>query len=66
MYTMMTLEQQRVFEQAVELGLVKNLGAAYEVGCAELRRRLQQRKAADEAADKAEAEMFARNQLRLF
>jgi hypothetical protein len=66
MYAMMTLEQQRIFGQAVEQGLVKNLREAYEVGCAELRRQLQKRKAEDEIADKAEAEAFARNQLRLF
>ena len=63
---MMTPEQQRVFEQAVEQGLVKNAKEAYEVGCAKLRRQLQERKTAAEAADKAAAEAMARNQLKLF
>jgi hypothetical protein len=62
----MTLEQQRVFEQSVKQGLVKNEREAYELGAAELRRQLQNQKATTLAAQTAEAEAIARNQLNLF
>lgn len=67
---MMTQEQQRVFEEAVTRGLVKNHRQAYETGCAILRRQLQElkdeEKAKLQAAARAEAEALARNQLPLY
>jgi len=63
---MMTLEQQRIFELAVKQGLVNNEREAYELGAAELRRQLQNQKAATFAAQTAEAEALAKNQLKLF
>jgi hypothetical protein len=62
----MTREQQRVFEDAVTQGLVKNSKEAYEAGCAVLRNELQTTRARREAADRAEAEAVARNQGSLF
>jgi hypothetical protein len=59
----MTVEQQRVFQQAVDQGLVKNAKEAFEVGAAALRRQLQKRKA---QAAAAEAKAITQNQLRLF
>jgi hypothetical protein len=64
MYATMTLEQQRVFEQAVEQGLVKSAKEAYEVGAAALRRQLHERKVQAIAAETAD--MLARKQLSLF
>jgi hypothetical protein len=63
---MMTLEQQRVFEEAVTQGLVKNSKQAYEIGCAALRKQLQEARTRREAAESAEAQAIARNQGSLF
>ena len=67
---MMTREQQHVFDEAVVRGLVKNHKAAYEAGCAALRRQLDELKREEqrklEAAATAEAEAIARNQFKLF
>jgi hypothetical protein len=62
---MMTLEQEHVTEQALACGLVKNHVEAYEIGCAALRRQLQELKEEDaaklDAAARAESEAVARN-----
>jgi hypothetical protein len=58
-----TLEQQRIFQQALDQGLIKNAKEAFEVGAAALRRQLQKRKA---QAAATEAEAMIQNQLRLF
>jgi hypothetical protein len=67
---MMTREQERIFDEAVTRGIVKNHKAAYEIGCAVLRRQLdelrEEEKAKQEAAARAEAEAIARNQFNLF
>ncbi|MBV8772701.1 MAG: hypothetical protein JO166_10310 [Deltaproteobacteria bacterium] len=67
---MMTLEQQHVIDEAVSRGIVKNHKAAYEAGCAALRRQLDELKREEqakiEAAARAEAEAIARNQFNLF
>jgi hypothetical protein len=67
---MMTREQQHVIDEAVVRGLVKNHNAAYEAGCAALRRQLdelkQEEKRKLEAAATAEAEAIARNQFKPF
>lgn len=67
---MMTREQQHVFDEAVTRGIVTNHKAAYEIGCAALRRQLtelkEEEKAKCDAAARAEAEAIARNQFNLF
>jgi len=67
---MMTREQQHVFDEAVVRGLAKNHAAAYEAGCAALRRQLHELKREEarklEAAAKAESEAIARNHFNLF
>jgi hypothetical protein len=67
---MMTREQQHVIDEAVLRGLVKNYNAAYEAGCAALRRQLDELKREEqrklEAAAIAEAEAIARNQFKFF
>jgi hypothetical protein len=67
---MMTREQQHVFDEAVVRGLVKNHEAAYEAGCAALRRQLDELKREEErkleAAANAESEAIARNQFNPF
>lgn len=63
---MVTMEQQRVFDDAVKLGLVKTSKEAYEAGCAILRRQLQDLKTEREETDRAEAEAIAALQGNLF
>jgi hypothetical protein len=62
---MMTREQEHVFEQAALRGLVKNRQQVFEIGCAALRRQLQELEeeeaAKREAAARAESEAIARN-----
>jgi len=62
----MTREQQRVLEQAIKQGLVKDDFEACELGCAVLRQKLQDSKAEREAAEKAKAEAIAALQGNLF
>ena len=62
----MTLEQQQVFERAVSKGVVRSKKEAYELGAADLRRRLQQLKLDEEAAAQSEAEALAKAQPSLF
>ena len=60
----MTEEQERVFEQAVVRGLVRNLPQAYEAGSAALRLKLQELEeeeiAKQKASELAEAEALSR------
>ena len=62
----MTQEQRTVVEQAVARGLIRSWKEGYEVGCAALRRQVQElkeeEKAKHEAAERDEAEAIARNQ----
>jgi hypothetical protein len=62
----MTREQQRVFEEAVKLGVVKTDAEAYEAGCAILRVQIQNLKAEREQTARAEAEAIAALQGNLF
>jgi predicted metal-binding protein len=66
---MMNPEQDHVIAQALMCGLVKNHQEAYELGCAALRRQLQELKdeeaAKHEAAARAEAEAIASNEFKL-
>lgn len=66
---MMTREQEHVTEQALVCGLVKSHTEAHEIGCAALRRQLQELKEEEvaklEAAARAEAEAVALNQFNL-
>ena len=62
----MTREQQRIFEDAVKLGIVKNDTDAYEAGCAILRRQLQDLKTKQEETARAEAAAIAALQGNLF
>ncbi len=62
----MTREQQRVFEEAVKLGVVKADTEAYEAGCAALRLQIEIAKAMQEHAQRAEAEAIAALQGKLF
>lgn len=67
---MMTREQQHVFDEAVTRGIVTNHKAAYEIGCAALRRQLnelkEEEKAKLEAAARAEREAIERNHFKPF
>jgi hypothetical protein len=63
---LMTREQQRVFDDAVKLGVVKNDTEAYEIGCAALRVQIQTTKAKWEEAQRAEAQAIAALQGNLF
>jgi hypothetical protein len=66
---MMTREQEQIVDQALICGLVKSHREAYELGCAALRRQLQElqeeERAKVEAATRAEGEALARNQFKV-
>ena len=62
---MMTREQEQIIEQALIRGLVKTHKEAHDVGCAALRRQLQELREEEnakiEAAARAESEAIARD-----
>lgn len=66
---MMTREQEQVVDQALMRGIVKSHREAHEMGCAALRRQLQELQEEEnaklEAATRAEAEAIACNEFRL-
>jgi len=65
----MTREQEQIIDQALMRGIVKSHREAHELGCATLRRQLQElqeeERAKLEAATRAEGEAIACNQFKV-